>query len=221
VKAVNLMPAEERGGAGGAGRSGMTTYALLGALAVMLVAALAYALAAKAVNDRRATLADVRAQADAAQERANALNAYVRFSQLRAKRVETVTSLIKGRFDWAHTLHEVARVLPQDTWITSLKGNTTPAAAAAGATPAPAAGTGPSVELSGCTSSQQGLARVMARLRMVDGVQGVTVSSSAKSDADAAGSCGKGRPQFDLSLAFAAPGAAPTPSTAAQQGASR
>jgi Tfp pilus assembly protein PilN len=215
VKAVNLMPSEERGGAHGGARSGVAAYVLLGALGVVLVAALAYALTGKAVNDRRAKLVDLRAQADAAQQRADALNSYVRFSQLRAKRVETVTSLVKSRFDWAHTLHEVGRVLPQDTWITSLKGNATPASASA--TPA-TTGTGPTVQLSGCTSSQQGLARVMARLRMVDGVQGVTVSSSTKSDADAAGTCGKGRPQFDLSLAFAAPAAATTKTT---QGASR
>jgi Tfp pilus assembly protein PilN len=214
VKAVNLMPADERRGAGGGGRSGLMGYVLLGALGVVLVAALAYALAGKAVNDRKAQLASVRAQADAAQQRADALDAYTRFSQLRAKRVETVTSLVKGRFDWAHTLHELSRVLPNDTWITSLKGTTTAATDAA-----PATSSAPSIELGGCTSSQQGLARVMARLRMVDGVQGVSVTSSAKDDSGGAGTCGKGRPAFDLSLAFRpAPG---TPSTASQQGASR
>lgn len=226
MRAVNLMPADERRGtAGGGGRSGVMAYVLLGALGVVLVAALAYALAGKAVNDRNAELADVKAKADAAEQRADALNAYIRFSQLRAKRVDTVTSLVKGRFDWAHTLHELSRVLPDDTWITSLKGNTADAASASGASGVPATPSGPSVQLSGCTSSQQGLARVMARLRMVDGIQGVTVTSSAKADAGGDGGCGKGRPVFDLSLAFkpaAAAASAPTqtPSTA-QQGASR
>lgn len=226
MRAVNLMPLEERRGAtNGGGRSGGMVYVLLGALGVVLVAALAYALAGKAVNDRGAELAEVRAQADAAQQRADALKAYTRFSQLRAKRVETVTSLVKGRFDWAHTLREISRVLPDDSWITSLNGTTTAGAASSGT--APATGTGgssPNIQLSGCTSSQQGVARVMARLRMVDGVSGVSVTSSTKSDADGAGGCGKGRPVFALALAFqpAAPaGAAATPPSTTQQGGSR
>ena len=228
MKAVNLMPPDERRRAPGS-RSGALVYLVLGALGVVLVAALAYALAGKTINDRRAELADVRAQADAAQQHADALNAYTRFAQLRAERVQTVTSLVKGRFDWAHALHELSRVLPNDSWITSLKGSSTPTATPTATATTPSAGapttpapSGPAIQMSGCTSSQQGVARVMARLRMIDGVAGVSVTSSTKSaGGTGTGGCGAGKPAFDLAITFRSPTAAsPAPSTA-QQGASR
>jgi Tfp pilus assembly protein PilN len=198
MRAVNLIPAESRRGSGG-GQSGLMVYLLLGALAVVLVGSLGYALANKSVNDRRTELADVRAKADAAQSRAEALQAYVRFADLRAKRVQTVTQLVQGRFDWAHTLREVSRVIPENSWLTSLKGSTT-------------GGTSPTVDITGCTTSQKSVARMMARMRLIDGVQGVALGSSDKSG------CGTSEqhPQFQMTLAFRPTvAAAPTsPSTA-------
>jgi Tfp pilus assembly protein PilN len=200
VRAVNLIPADERRGAGLDGGSGALTYALLGALAVLLLMALTYTLAGKAIDDRRSELADVRAQADAAQAKADELRAYTRFSELRAKRVQTVTSLAASRFDWAHTMHEIARVIPANAWLTGLKGSVTGEGSTGGTAAATSA---PSVQITGCTTSQQSVARMMARMRLVDGVQRVSLHSSEKGG----GSCGTSDrfPAFELVVFFRSP----------------
>jgi Tfp pilus assembly protein PilN len=215
MKAVNLIPADQRrGGSGGNGRSGGMVHVLLGSLAALLVAALAFAIAGKAVDDRRAELAEVRSQADAVQAQADDLRAYVRFAELRAKRVDTVNQLVASRFDWAHSLHEIARVIPQNAWLTSMKG--TRPASSTGAAGAPGA---PSVEVGGCTTSQGEVARMMTRMRLIDGVEGVRLSSSQK------GGCGTSDklPAFQMVVSFRAPAAAPAPTSpsTANAGASR
>jgi Tfp pilus assembly protein PilN len=235
MRAVNLIPAAERRGAGGAaGRSGGGVYLILGALALIVVMAAAYTLAGKSVDDKRAQLAQVNGQAAAAESQAQHLTAYTKFASLRAKRVGTVKQLANGRFDWSHALHEVARVLPTNAWLTNLTGTTAPGSSTGGgssglrgALPTPA------IELSGCTTSQASVARIMARLRLIDGVQQVSLSDSSKtassggtSDSAGGGDCTGGSshfPKFDMVVFFNQPVAAPagpTTQTAASVSAS-
>ena len=62
VRAVNLIPAEERRGAGGlAGRSGGVVYVLVGGLAVLVVLGVIYAFAVQSVADRKGQLASLTA----------------------------------------------------------------------------------------------------------------------------------------------------------------
>ena len=92
---------------------------------------------------------------------------------MRAKRTDTVTQLANSRFDWAHALHEIARVLPENAWLTNLSATTSPGVSVGGGS-----GSGslrgamatPAVELSGCTTSQGSVAKMMARMRLIDGV---------------------------------------------------
>jgi Tfp pilus assembly protein PilN len=212
MRAVNLIPVDARRGPGAAGQSGGMVYVLLGVLGALLVAAVAYAIVAKSVNDRRAELAEVRAQADAAETRARDLQAYVRFAELRAKRVKTVTDLVAGRFDWAHTLREVSRVLPDNASLTGLKGTT-------GATGAAATGGTPSIQIDGCTTSQKSVARTMARMRLIDGVQNVQLTTSDKGTGG--GSCRENSPVFSMVLSFRAPTGTTTSTATPSQGAAR
>jgi Tfp pilus assembly protein PilN len=194
MRAVNLIPEGERKGAGGAaGKSGGAAYVLIGALALLVVMAAAYALSGKSINDKKAELARVSQQADAAQVRADQLAAYTRFTDLRTKRVQTVSQLAASRFDWAHALHEVSRVIPTNAWLTQLVGTVTPgvnvgsgsgAGSLRGALPVPA------IEIVGCTTSQSSVAKVLARLRLIDGVKRVTLADSEKADTDGAASGG-------------------------------
>jgi Tfp pilus assembly protein PilN len=196
MRAVNLIPEGERKGAGGAaGKSGGAAYVLIGALALLVVMAAAYALSGKSINDKKADLARVTKQADAAQAQAARLSAYTRFTDLRTKRVQTVSQLAQSRFDWAHALREVARVIPTNAWLVQLNGTVTPGVNTGGGT-----GAGglrgslpvPAVEISGCTTSQSSVAKVLARLRMIDGVQRVSLADSSKSDAGGGGAGGGG-----------------------------
>jgi Tfp pilus assembly protein PilN len=235
MNAVNLIPVEERRG-GSTGRSGGPAYAVLGVLAVLVVMAAAWTLTGKTVNDRRSQLTDVEQQASAAEAQANSLSSYSAFSNLRKKRAETVASIAKSRFDWSHVMHEVARVIPSNTHLTSLSGSVSSTA------PAPAEGgtalqlrgssPGPAIDIVGCAPGQANVSRLMSRLRLIDGVAHVTLAESAKPDGDvsagggvSAGGSGDSDcrytdavAKFDILMIFAAPPAIAAPAAPAAGG---
>lgn len=226
MKAVNLIPEGERRGAGGAaGKSGGAVYVLLGALAMVVIALATLTITGKRIDDRKAELASLQQQVAAEQARAAELQAFTAFRSLREARVQTVTSLANSRFDWGAALHEVSRVVPKDVWLTTLNASAAPGVTAGGGTDASTlrgALSVPAIELTGCTTSQPAVARAMAAFRRIDGVQRVTLASSAKADAGeasaASGDCRQGRakfPQFSVVLFFDPPaGGVVAPGTA-------
>lgn len=196
MRAVNLIPSEDRRGAGGAaGRSGGAAYALLGALALLVVMASAYVLAGKSVDDKKSQLARVTREADATEAQAASLSAYTKFTAMRAKRTDTVTQLANSRFDWAHALHEIARVLPENAWLTNLSATTSPGVSVGGGS-----GSGslrgamarPAIELTGCTTSQASVAKMMARMRLIDGVDRVSLDNAVKGEETSGASASSG-----------------------------
>lgn len=212
MRAVNLIPAEDRRGAGGAaGRSGGGAYVVLGVLAALVVMASAYVLAGKSVNDKKASLAQITREADEAQARADALTSYTKFASLRQKRVETVSQLAASRFDWAHALHEVARVLPENAWLTNLTATTSPSVSVgSGGGSLRSDLSVPAIEVQGCTTSQRSVAKMMARMRLIDGVQRVSLEDAEKGDSSGGSSAGGGDcrggheqfPQFSMVVFF-------------------
>jgi hypothetical protein len=92
-----------------------------------------------------------------------------------------VSQLAASRFDWSHALHEVARVLPGNAWLTQMTATTSPSVSVGGA-----GGTlrqaldVPAIVIQGCTTSQASVAKLMARLRLIDGVQRVSLEDSTK-----------------------------------------
>jgi hypothetical protein len=236
MRAVNLIPADQRSGASvGVGRSEGGAYAVLGLLAGVALLALLYGLASHQVAKRRSESAALAAKVAQAEVQASRLAPYTSFLALREQRVEAVNTLISSRFDWAHAFHEFGRVLPTDVSISSLTGAigaaaaTTAAAtptppAAATATPA-AAGTAaaastvtsatppgsvPVFTLAGCAVSQPAVARMLERLRLIDGVSEVTLQSSTAGSGG--GGCPAGGPAFSVQITF---DALPTPSVSA------
>jgi Tfp pilus assembly protein PilN len=226
MKAVNLIPAESRRGlSGGGSGSGITSYIVLGALAVIVAMSAGYTLVNRGLSDRRTQLESVQAQVETAQAQVQRYASYTGFSALRQKRTETVRSLAASRFDWSHALHEVARTIPADAWLTSMKGTVTPGVTVEGGTSDPLRSSlqQPAVEIFGCTTSQDNVAKVMSSLRRIDGVERVTLSSSQKLDSSAngasgasgssgggadGGDCRNGNarfPQFSMTLFFATP----------------
>jgi len=219
MRAVNLIPVDQRRGARAAGRSGGAVYLVLGGLALVVVLAGVLMLANRSVARERAELATVTAQANAAEAVAGRLAAYTQFAAVRRSRVETVVALARSRFDWAATLHEIARTIPADTHLSSLRASANSSVnVQAGATdPLRSALALPAVELQGCTSSQRGVARLMSAMRRLDGVQRVSLSSADKGELSAAGtsaagpsagaggSCPAGRPKLSMTVFFRAP----------------
>jgi len=230
MKAVNLIPAEERRSGSAGGRSGAPAYMVLGGLAVLVLMVAAYTLTGKTVNQRKDTLASLEQQATSAEAQANSLASYSAFSDLRKKRAETVTSIARSRFDWAHVMHEIARVIPPDAHLTSLSGSVSPTATAPGAQGQAmtlrGANPGPAVDIVGCADGQANVSRIISRLRLVDGVQHVTLAQSVKNDSATGDQSSAGTDdgecrynsriaKFDVLLIFAAPPAVAGPSTTA------
>jgi Tfp pilus assembly protein PilN len=201
VRAVNLIPTDARRGGAAPARSGGAVYVLLGALAIAVVALASYVLTQNSISDRQAQLAKVKRDADTAQATATALAPYRQFAQLSQTRVETVKSLAGSRFDWERAMRGLALVMPDNVWLTSFVGTVAPGINFGGSGPGGSSDTGtlrssqqvPAVELVGCTENQAEVARVMARLRLVQGVTQVSLASSEKSDvSSAAGGSGAG-----------------------------
>jgi Tfp pilus assembly protein PilN len=242
MKAVNLLPPEGRArrialpGAVkdpvAAPRS-LGAYGVLAALATGVLLAGGWAVTNRQLHDGNADLARSEAAARAAEAKVAALKPYTDFAALSKSRVDTLNQLIKGRFDWSAGLHEVARVVPKDVDLISLVGTVSPNATVQGA-----GGSGsslrsalpaPAIDLIGCAKSQSDVARLLARLRAIDGVQRVTLASSEKSDGSGGGDSDcrttAQMPQFQVTVFFqardgivpataaTAPAAATTPAT--------
>jgi Tfp pilus assembly protein PilN len=228
MRAVNLIPEDLRG-SGSGGRAGSGIYVLLGVLAVAVLMVTAYTLTTRSLPDKRASVASLEQQADDAAARAGNLASYTQFATLRQKREETVRDLAASRFDWAHTLHELARVMPASAWLSSVRASVSPTVAVQGGTTDPlrASIASPAIELSGCTKSHDDVARVISNLRRIDGVQRVSLSSAVKNDTSSnsgavsdgggdGGDCTRGNaryPKFSLTVFLAAPAGATTTAT--------
>jgi Tfp pilus assembly protein PilN len=220
MKAVNLLPSDMRGagkpvsavvasGDEATGRVG--AFALLGVLAFCVVALAAYVLVNNTVKDRRAQLDQVTAQANTLTAQANKLKPYADFAAKAQERVQTVKDLAAARFDWEQALRDISRVVPAGVTLSQLDASIgSDAGSGSGLRSAIAA---PAVELNGCTTGGQvAVAKLMSRLRDVDGVTRVTLTKSDKPDTAVASSatsgsapegCGPGRaPVFDVVVFF-------------------
>jgi Tfp pilus assembly protein PilN len=209
MKAVNLIPTEERGGRTSRG-SGPGSYLVLGVLALLVAMSVTLMLSARSVDGKRRALGETTAQVQAAEAKAATLQSYTKYSQMRQARVERVQNLADSRFDWAASLHEVARTLPAGTWVTSLRATLNPNVSVDGDTdPLRDSLAGPAIEVAGCASSQSTVAAMMTSLRGMAGVQRVSLSNAQKSDEAAASGpntvatgCGA-RPKFSLTVFLA------------------
>jgi Tfp pilus assembly protein PilN len=221
MKAVNLLPSDLRGAAPAsaavasgdqaAGRLG--AFAVLGVLGFCVVALAAYVLASNTVKDRRATLAQVTAQTAAVSAQAAKLKPYADFQSAAQTRVQTVTDLASARFDWARSLRDISRAVPEGVTLTHLLATISSSVTTGGTDDAlrPAI-TSPAVTLQGCSTGQTAVAGLLARLHDVRGVTRVAISKSDRVDptADSAGTgtttgktCfGKRPPDFSVVVFF-------------------
>ena len=134
MKAVNLIPADLRGGGAAPTRAGNGVYVLLGALFMCVVLAGAWGIVGRSIADKKTELAQVTTEADAAEVKANRLAPYSKYADLRTKRADTVRSLARSRFNWPFALREVSRVMPDNVWLTGLTGTVAPGVSVEGGT---------------------------------------------------------------------------------------
>jgi Tfp pilus assembly protein PilN len=173
-------------------------------------------LAGNEVSEKKDEVTTLRREDAAAKARAERLAPYAQFKLMSEQRVETVASLANSRFDWSRVMRELALVLPDDVLLVDLTAGAGPGA---GEGESELGGSlGPSFEMSGCTSSQDAVARFVIALKDIDGVTRVGLQSSAVNDESSAGG-GSGECPERLGTEFkllAALDAAPVPVSAAE-----
>jgi Tfp pilus assembly protein PilN len=224
MKAVNLIPSEQRGGASvGTGRSEGAVFAVVALLLGVAVLGVLYGKASHKISASNGEAASLTAQAQQAQAEASQLAPFASFVSLREQRMQAVTQLVDSRFDWAHVFHEFGRVLPPETSISSLTGTVgstiaaSPAPSKAGASVGASAavssstppGSVPTFTIAGCATSQAAVALTLERLRLIDGVSDVSLQSSTatvtgggSSAATVSGGCPASDPVFNVQITF-------------------
>ena len=178
MRPVNLLPPEER--AHVRGEQGMLAYAVVGALALVLALVVFMVVTGNKIDDKKSELSALQAREQAATAQAQALAPYAEFAGLAQARDATISSLAKSRFNWERVLRELALVLPENVWLTSVTGTVSPAVTVegGGGNPLRANAPGPALELIGCADGQDTVAGFVAALKDIDGVTRVGLDSS-------------------------------------------
>ncbi len=224
MRAVNLIPSDHRRVSSTSPRALATpAFGVIAALVVAIVLVTMYVLASNTVSDRQAKVASLQAQVVQEQALAARLGNYAQFVKLAQARAATVRTIAQTRFNWHDALANLAKVVPANTSLQSLLGTVAPGASVSG--PGGSAGGAststlradvnvPAFEISGCTKTQDDVARLMSRLRVMPGVTRVTLADSTKSSLQGGGSsgsgttsvtgCGNNAPSFDLVIFFSA-----------------
>lgn len=226
MRPVNLIPSEERAGSRRPLRGGPLAYVIVAALALALIGVTVLVTTENQISERKGEVATLESETAAAKAKAESLAAYTQFHSVREQRVATVTSLADSRFDWVRVMHELARVLPTDVWLTNLTGTVNSSVSPGGAANISLRSSipGPALQLVGCATSQDAVAGFIQAVKEIDGVTRVGVPSSAsgsgsggESSSASASTCQTRKfiAQFEMVVAF---DAAPVPQTGASEG---
>jgi Tfp pilus assembly protein PilN len=199
MRAVNLIPPELRHGDRAPLRTGPLAYIVVGALALALLGVTLLVLAGNEVSEKKEEVKTLQREDALAKARAERLAPYSQFQAMSEQRVQTVTSLADSRFDWPRVMRELALVLPSDVTLTNLDAS---AVQGEGGSEAIKGAHGPSLELEGCTGSQDAVATFITALKDIDGVTRVGLESSTAGESSGDGEGCEGKTQFNLVVAF-------------------
>jgi Tfp pilus assembly protein PilN len=235
MRAVNLIPDDARGGWRGSGaRAGTSVYVLLGALVAALALVTVYVLTSNKISTETAKVTALQTEAAQAQAAAARLAPYVEFEKLAQARVQTVREIASTRFDWQAALTGLSRVVPANTSLQSLVATVAPGATIGSGSGAASTLRGaiaaPAFQISGCSASQDDVARLISQLRVINGVTRVSLQDSQKGSSQSGasvstpaggGGCRASAPTFDLVVFFkplasagaTSPGAQPVSAT--------
>lgn len=170
MRAVNLLPREERKRSFEAKRGVVFGAVGSGALATMLVVSMAMS-AGGAVGEKQAELDALRVQIAATPSTpVPDTSADDALAAEKGVRVGALSAALADRVAWDRVLRQVSLVLPEDVWLTNL-------AAIAPDAAAPVAD-GSGFTLTGSTYSQNGVARFLSRLAVIPDLANVRLQSS-------------------------------------------
>jgi Tfp pilus assembly protein PilN len=190
MEAINLLPAgairHKRWGAvadGGSAKRVLVTAAAAAGVVTVLFGA-AFVQAHSAVSDNQATLDGLEQKVATAQAKAAVVQAARTSAQ--ARRV-AVTEVNSKRITWEQVLRDLSRVLPANVWLQTLQAQsptpTVGASTASTTSPTTMTGTTPTAfVVTGYTSSQKGVARVIDRLSVLPWLSDVSLQQSTRAD---------------------------------------
>jgi Tfp pilus assembly protein PilN len=206
MRAVNLIPSEARQRLIAPGRSGGVAYVLVGLLAAAVLLVTIDVITANTISERRARVAVLQRQAQSERTLAARLAPYTQFAQLAAERTSTVREIAAARFDWQSALMQLSRVVPAGTSLSSLVGSVAPGTSVSGSSGGVDLRSdisSPAFELAGCTGSQDEVARLMSRLRLISGVTRVSLEDSQQGGgSSSSGGCAASSASFNIVVWF-------------------
>lgn len=204
MRAVNLLPGDQQAG----GRKAPPLPILVACIGTVLVAALTAVMflsASSAVASKQRALAQVQAQYNAIPAPPAPSAVVSQLPQQRQNRVTALATALGQRVAWDRLLREVSQVVPSDVWLVTLNALAPSLAPASSA----ATSTTQGFSVTGCTYSQDSVARFLARLLVVPDLTGMTLGKSVSNDAAGGdtSSCPKGMFTFTLQGSVRASGA--------------
>jgi Tfp pilus assembly protein PilN len=195
MRAVNLLPRDESAQGGGLPPLPVLV-ACAGAVVMSAVLAVMFLSASAGVAKKQQALDQIQAQYAAMPVPAPASPVVAELPQQRQTRVTALATVLGQRVAWDRLLREVSQVVPSDVWLLTLDAQAPVASAAAAASPDAAT---QGFTVSGCTYSQDSVARFLARLEIVPDLSGMTLGKSEKGSVEGdTGSCPKGMYAFVL-----------------------
>lgn len=181
MKPVNLIPQDQRRRVVAEG-DGKSAPIVLGVLAALLAMVVVYVLTSNTVTERKADAQAASAEADQLEARAAQQTTYTDFAEIAQTRTDSVSGVATTRFDWERFMRELARVMPEGSWLQSADASTTgdPTSGASSTLTADATTVAaPAANLVGCTPDQDDVARMMVRLRELYRVEDVVLNESS------------------------------------------
>jgi type IV pilus assembly protein PilM len=170
-----------------------------GAMLALVIAMIVYLVViSNQVNSDRERLGQIATELTTAEQKTAALKPYDDFAKAAAVRHDAVASVAKARFKWDRTLTEIARVAPDNVWLTTMDGTL---AATGAATPAaagaPAGTLTPTIKLAGCAAHERNVPAYIDRLHLMTGVTEVGFSRAEKLDKKGEGGAPAGNDCFN------------------------
>lgn len=209
MRAVNLLPGDQAD----QGRKVPPLPVLVGCIGTVVISALLAVMflsASAGVAKKQRALEQIQAQYAAIPAPAPASPVVAELPQQRQTRVTALATVLGQRVAWDRLLREVSQVVPSDVWLVTLNALAPSIAPSSPATPAGGAQPQQSFMVTGCTYSQDSVARFLSRLSVVPDLSNMTLGKSESSDSGGGGGggqCPTGMFTFILQGAVRAAGA--------------
>ena len=208
MRAVNLLPRDDASQGRRLPPPPVLT-ACIGVVVMTAVLAVMFLSASGKVAEQQRALQDAQATYNALPAPAAPSAAQTALPALRTTRVTALASALGQRVAWDRLLREVSQVVPSDVWLLTLNAQSPALGAAAAAATTPGTVT-QTFTVTGCTYSQDSVARFLARLDVVPDLTGMTLGkalSGGDSSTVSTGACPKGMVTFTLQGAVRPAGA--------------